>query len=310
MAEWSTDTIQARERFAYWREAVCRSIFNISVEAPPGPFSARMAARSAGPLRIAVGESTSYTLVRDKREVASAPADQYSIYLQLRGQTVISQCDETETFGPNDIAVSDLHQPFRAHIPDGGLRITAVIPAQLLDVRAPWIRRGVALRRLAADMPFVDLAKRHMVELANNPAMTESATSLLTQNLCNLLALASAPDVPLGRLQGELQTEAMLAVCRHHLQDPDLSPQFVADRLGISVRTLHLRFKEIGTTFGRWVLEQRLEACRKVLRERGQRDLKISEIAYRFGFNDLSYFNKSFRARFDQTPRDWRAGAS
>ena len=32
----------------------------------------------------------------------------------------------------------------------------------------------------------------------------------------------------------------------------------------------------------------------------------ISEIAYRRGFNDLPYFNVTFRARFDMAPGEWR----
>src|SRR5262249_17951271 len=78
------------------------------------------------------------------------------------------------------------------------------------------------------------------------------------------------------------------------------------DHLGISIRTLHFRFKQIGRTFGRWVLDNRLEACALALRDPRQRASNISEIAYRWGFNDLSYFNKAFRARFDMTPGDWR----
>lgn len=307
MPEWSTDTVQARERFSYWREAVCRSIFNISIEAPPGPFSARMAARSWGPVRVAVGESTSYLLVRSKREVASAPADHYSIYLQLRGETAITQCGETLTFRANDIAVSDLQHPFTAAIADGGRRITAVIPCEMIDRRAPWVRRTV-LRRLAANSPFVDLARRHMLELANGNSLGESASSMLTDNLCNLLALASAGELAPSRLQPELQITAMLAFCRQNLHDAELTPQRVADRLGISVRTLHSRFKQVGRTFGRWLLEERLNACRTALRDQNQRSLNISEIAYRWGFNDLSHFNKAFRARFDLTPREWRNG--
>jgi AraC-like DNA-binding protein len=34
----------------------------------------------------------------------------------------------------------------------------------------------------------------------------------------------------------------------------------------------------------------------------------VSEIAYRWGFNDLSHFNRSFRAHFAMTPREWRRG--
>jgi AraC family transcriptional regulator, positive regulator of tynA and feaB len=57
------------------------------------------------------------------------------------------------------------------------------------------------------------------------------------------------------------------------------------------------------------VLDNRLAACREALRDQNQRGLNISEIAYRWGFNDLSHFNKTFRAQFNQTPRDWRHGA-
>jgi hypothetical protein len=49
---WSTDATRARERFSYWRDAVCHAVFNISIEAPPERFSAHITARSAGPLRL------------------------------------------------------------------------------------------------------------------------------------------------------------------------------------------------------------------------------------------------------------------
>jgi AraC family transcriptional activator of tynA and feaB len=303
--ELSTDTVQPRERFSYWREAVCRSIFNLSIEAPPGHFAARMTAHSAGPLRIALSESTGYVVSRTKREVERASDDTYSVYLQLRTEATISQCGQAFTFQPGDIAISDLQHPFTAMLADGGRRVTTVIPCEMIDRRAPWVRK-TALRRLAADSRYVDLARRHIVEMIENPTMGETAASLLTENLCNLLALASATDIVPDRMQPELQIEAMLAFCRQELHDPELTPQRVADHLGISVRTLHLRFKQIGQSFSEWVRDERLKACGVALRDQHQRGLNISEIAYRWGFNDLSHFNKSFRGRFNQTPTQWR----
>ena len=49
--------------------------------------------------------------------------------------------------------------------------------------------------------------------------------------------------------------------------------------------------------------------ARTALRDTRQRDANISEIAYHWGFNDLSHFNKAFRARFNTTPRAWRSGS-
>jgi AraC family transcriptional activator of tynA and feaB len=303
--EWSTDAVQPRQRFSYWREAVCRSIFNLTIESPEGQFAARMTARSSGPLRIALSESTAYRLHRTKQDVDNAQGESYSVYLQLRSQAVIGQCEQTFMFQPGDIAISDLQHPFTATLAGGGRRVTTVIPREMIDRRAPWLRKA-ALHRLAANTPYVDLARRHILEMAQNPAMSGSAMALLTDNLCNLLALASATDVAPKHLQAELQVEAMLAFCRQELHDPELTPQPVADHLGISVRTLHLRFKQIDQSFTRWVLEERLRACSVALRDENQRGLNISEIAYRWGFNDLSHFNRSFRARFKQTPTEWR----
>jgi len=138
--------------------------------------------------------------------------------------------------------------------------------------------------------------------------MGETETQLLTDSLCNLVALAAADDLPSNRLEPELQLEALFAFCRQHLHDADLSAQRAADHIGISVRTLHSRFRQSGRSFGRWLLEQRLQGCSVALRDPRQRPLNISQIAYAWGFNDLSYFNRAFRRRFDRTPRGWREG--
>lgn len=308
MREWSTDAVRAHERFSYWREAICQSILNLDIAAPAGPFQARLSARSAGAVRIALGESTRYELTRSAREAANDTAALCSIYLQLRGQIDITQGGEAFTLGANDIGISDLQRPLRWTHADGGRRITIVVPRDMLERRAPWLRKQ-PIRRLAAVAPYVDLARRHILELAGSPAMSESTTALMIENLCNLLALASANDLPPTRLQPELQLEAMLAFCRQHLHETELKPQRVADRLGVSLRTLHSRFKTVGSTFGQWVLEERLKACAVSLRDDSQRGVKISDIAFRWGFNDLSHFNKSFRARFGQTPAEWRSRA-
>jgi len=36
------------------------------------------------------------------------------------------------------------------------------------------------------------------------------------------------------------------------------------------------------------------------------RNDSVSEVAYRWGFNDLSHFNRAFRSRYGLPPRQWR----
>ncbi len=301
---WSTGSVAAREQVCYWRESVCSAVFGISVETVPEQFSARITARTAGALRFAVSESTGYQIARSKREIDANPSDHYSIYLQLSGQTVTSMDDETFSFNANDIGIYDGRQPFRAI--HGGRRAIAVLPRAMLERRAPWLAKRPH-RQLAANSPFAELARRHVMALTDSDTpLSNTAMALLSENLCNLVALASAEESEPARLQPELQLEAILAFCRQHLHDAELSPQRAADGLGISVRTLHWRFRQTGQTFGRWVRESRLDGCAVALRDPNQRAFNISEIAYAWGFNDLSHFNKAFRTRFNMTPREWR----
>lgn len=305
MNTWTTDTVNERERFSFWREMICNTLFSISPEAPGNRFSARLAIRTAGPLRFAMCESTRYEIIRTQRDIARAPADLYTIYLQRRGRTVINQCGETIEFHRNDIVLSDCRQPYRANLSNDGCRAVALVPRVMVDWRAPWLRHRPVIK-LNSNSPFTDLARRHFMHLVSND-LNETETSLLTDNLCNLLALASATDIKPGRMRPELQIQAMVAFSQQNLHRSELSPQIVAAHCGISVRTLHLRFAKFGQTFGNWLLETRLNACGKALRDPFQKARGISEIAYGYGFNDLSHFNKSFRARFGVSPSEWRA---
>jgi AraC family transcriptional regulator, positive regulator of tynA and feaB len=306
---WSTEQARPHERFAYWSEAICRSMFNMSVEAASERFTARLTTRSAGALRLARSESSDYRITRSRRDVDTAPADHWTIYLQMDGRTIFEQDGDAIPLDRNDIALLDGRRPFRAAFSAGGRRAVAKLPRQMLDHRAPWLGRR-PLHRIPAGAQFADLARDHLIALTAEDAPPDDGASLvLGDNLANLLALAGAGDILPRRMAPDLQLEAILAYCRQNLHDSELSPQRVAAQFGISLRTVHLRFELIDQTFRRWLLEQRLDACRAALRDARQRDANVSEIAYRWGFNDLSHFNKVFRARFNTTPRAWRNGS-
>ncbi len=305
---WSTELAPARERVVYWREGM-RLLFGLSAQASPGPdFSARAVVRSSGPFRFLVSETAPCQAARSRRDLSNAGADHYSIYLQLDGRTVSARGEEIIELDAGDIGFCDGRRPFQARF--AGRCAVALVPRAMIEQRAPWLRNRPHLK-VASNGRFAENLRLHMSELtAENSALSESETSLLADSLCNLVALAAADGIPSRRLQPELQIEALLAFCRQNLHDADLTPQRAADHLGISLRTLHSRFHQIGQTFGHWLLDSRLQGCGAALRDPNQRALNISEVAYRWGFNDLSHFNKAFRAQFGMTPGEWRRDAN
>jgi AraC family transcriptional activator of tynA and feaB len=57
-------------------------------------------------------------------------------------------------------------------------------------------------------------------------------------------------------------------------------------------------------TFGKFVLDARLEACRK--RILGSPDEPISDIAFAHGFQSQSHFSRAFRQKFGCSPNQLR----
>ena len=88
-----------------------------------------------------------------------------------------------------------------------------------------------------------------------------------------------------------------------NLAKPTLSAARAANELLISESYVHRMFASAGTTFSSDVMAQRLDCVRADLVSANCRRTPISAIAYKWGFNDLSTFNRSFKKRFGCTPR-------
>jgi AraC-like DNA-binding protein len=101
---------------------------------------------------------------------------------------------------------------------------------------------------------------------------------------------------------------ALKADVRNTVHAQDLSIAAVAKRHGVSPRYVQMLFDLDGTTFSEFVLSERLSRAHRLLVDPRYLHLKVSEIAYSAGFSDLSYFNRTFRLRFGDTPSGVRAG--
>lgn len=66
-------------------------------------------------------------------------------------------------------------------------------------------------------------------------------------------------------------------------------------------------FEAESVTFSEYVLEQRLDRAWRALIDRRLSGRAITDIAFASGFGDLSYFNRTFRRRFADTPSGVRA---
>jgi AraC-like DNA-binding protein len=99
------------------------------------------------------------------------------------------------------------------------------------------------------------------------------------------------------------------AAIESRLHEPDLKPALAAAAAGISVRYANALLADQNSCLERYIIARRLERCRRVLEDPTQAHRMIGEIAFSWGFSDLSHFNRRFKAEFGCAPGEYRRNA-
>jgi AraC-like DNA-binding protein len=190
--------------------------------------------------------------------------------------------------------------------------VAAAVPLSSLLEVVPGAEDMVA-KPLDATRPAVGYLRRYIEfllmgdEVGNDYALT----SRLDDMLLDLVALSlgvsgDAADMAAMRGLRAARVREILVRIQDGFSIPAFSAQGVAEALGLSARYVQELMQETGIGFTARVLELRLQKARKMLADPVHDSLKISDIAYSCGFNEVSYFNRCFRRRFGASPRQYR----
>lgn len=104
--------------------------------------------------------------------------------------------------------------------------------------------------------------------------------------------------------QKVLEQEKVLGYLREKYNDPDLSIEKMALEVGINKKKISVLLQDsIGNNFKTFLNELRVQEAARLLRET---DLNITEIAFNVGYRNVTHFNRVFRAKHDQAPKEFR----
>lgn len=262
----------------------------------------------AGGLELAHVANDVHTIRRDLADIRADYGEHLFLLMQLEGTCGVEQSGRQSVIAPGDCILVDSSCPSLFYF--GGRfsnHISVHLPRQLII--ADRTTRVEVSRRLAADDPMAVMLRALVAKLLVTDIGDHRAPhlrELLFSTTRQAFAADDKAGLPLPADCAGERLEIVQVLIDRHLTDECLSPQWLADRLGVSLRTLQEDFSVLGTTATELIRTRRLHLVRSQLEQ--MKDTPhtptIAEIAYSAGFNDISYFNRCFRKLFACSPKD------
>ena len=307
----STDTVAARDTFAFWQDVICETFIRLDCSSPDRKeFFGELDTRAFGDLHVSLMVSDQINLCRSRSRIASARDEYCLIVVQGRGRTVGEQDGRQVTLETDDLALFDSVRPYAAELEAGFQHFVVKIPREELRRRLGPLE-AVTATRIPGSRGIGRIASAFIRALPSELDAMDDATGGRLAAMCVDLAAAALGSTVRDRAAGASSTRVAQLVraktyIAANLHDFDLSPAMVAEALGVSPRYLAALFADESASVARHIWRLRFDRCKAALADPRQRHRSITEIAFSWGFNDMSHFSRYFRARTGLSPREYR----
>lgn len=305
---FTTDLVHQRDRFDYWHEVACRDI--VEHDSRPdcrGTFRAELRASSVGSLGLVGFQNSGMTVDHTTRHLSRANHDEIFVCRQFRQRLALEQNGRQVVLEPGDIALIDPSLPYRGQFSDGSDVLVVKVRRALLESRLGQTRDLLAHKSATAEGR---LASAYMAMLPSHADVAGTAEGLVEAHLLDLIALSFARTAnatthrrssarSLVRMRLHTEVEARLA-------DTALHASTIADAAGVSVRYANAVLADEDTSLTHLIQTRRLARCRQALTDPAQAHRTVSEIAYGWGFSDMTHFGRRFKAAYGMLPSECR----
>ena len=308
---YSTREVHPRERLSFWLDIATKAFVRHEFCSNSGPsFIGALRADSLAGLGVATIECDPCDVSRTALDTARDDCDDLLVSLQVAGRVLLVQDGRQAVNERGSFVLLDTRRPYTQAFQTGTKTMVLKIPREALEARLGSVAPYTA-RTMEADNPIAGLASGFLSMLGTRVDALDGAASVtIAEQALDLVALAfSAGTQQSGCSLSSSRATTLLrlkAVIESLLCEPDLRPASVAAEAGISVRYANTLLSTEGTSLERCILDRRLERCRRALEDPRQTHRTIGEIAFAWGFSDLSHFTRRFKAAFGVSPGEYR----
>ncbi|TWS99831.1 helix-turn-helix domain-containing protein [Reyranella sp. CPCC 100927] len=311
IATVSTLHLPRRDKFDYWHDFTGNSVIGLRIATLSAVQAFDVDATIVFQDRFGFMTMTSSPcrVIRQPRLSENHWSQSAIVHFVVSGTLVVEQDGRTAIVGPGDGTLCVPDRPFIIHSDQPFEVIVFKFDRKILS-RASDLQRMTALNFSRAGQVGAMLFNFTLGlsrEATNLHARVNARLMLhLIDLLETVLAVMTggAAWAPPGHKRATLAR--VKSFIQRHLPDTALAPVRVANEFGLSPRYLNKLFADDGTSVARYIRNMRLDSSAADLAGASLNDETVTDIALRNGFKDLSHFNRSFRARFNSSPTDYR----
>ncbi|WP_169054454.1 helix-turn-helix domain-containing protein [Nitratireductor sp. XY-223] len=310
MTVYKTGDVDGAERFSYWREAVCDSYVHLDCETEkPRAFSGEIKLWRFQNLSTSVVSGSQQVVRRRKRDIGRSDEASFLISLQLEKNGLVEQAGRCALLNKGDFALYSSIDPYKLTIPEDFRQLVIQIPRYELLRRLPAadMLTGMRVSRASDSGSFAsDNLVRFVKEIANSG---EVVRQYMKETIVDLVAmgLASVAEETVYLSNSDQRTILRAnTFIQSNLANPDLDRSMLAENVGLSVRRLNQIYQSSGSSISVAIRNARLDRIAADLLDRRFASQSITEIAFRWGINNVQYFSQIFKKRYGMSPRDYR----
>jgi AraC family transcriptional activator of tynA and feaB len=268
-------------------------------------FAGELRRHESGVLRLSVVDAFQACLYRNQKDIGLSDGQKYFAVLQVHGQAALEQGGQRTVLAKGDITILDAARPCSILLNDHSRQISLIIPRHMMERNLRHTRVACA-RAIPATSTLAVISAQLMLAILqpSDAGLAAQESEAILDALITLLK----PAIGLSETPDSAHERMFRKACDFidaHLMSEGLSPEWIAQSIGVSVRGLYRVFSGRGLLVAQCIQHRRLDRCAEALRETADGE-KLASLGYRWGFADASHFSSAFKTRFGVPPGEYR----
>lgn len=308
----STNHIQENDRLDFWYEAVRNYFVEMECDhfTENTDFHGYIETHAINEWKFSTVSSSAQHVKRTNHLISKSDSDVFLLSLQLKGEGTLSQHGRKSNLVAGDMVLYDTSKTYDFKFDNEFSQLVVQIPRKVIKKFLTVPDKLVTIK-LSHTSPCSLITRQMMKSIYNEGGnvLKEQKNPLLRSfmEILNINFQDNYRDYTFDISTTQYMKIVMIQnYILSNISDCDLSPQIIAQEFRISTRYLYRVFSKCDVSLSRWINNKRLEHCEADLRNSLLRGLTVSEICFKWGFNDTSHFSRIFKKQYFFPPSEYR----